>query len=149
MKIKYKHTNIIARDWKKLTTFYEKVLGCTRVPPERHLSGGWLAKGTGVKNAKFSGIHLRLPGLGKNGPTLEIYQYSKNKNKLIPVANQEGFSHIAFEVADIPTLLKEIKKCGGGTVGEITSHKIEEVGYLTFVYATDPEGNIIELQNWK
>ncbi len=56
---------------------------------------------------------------------------------------------MAFEVEDIPTLLKEIRKCGGGTVGEITSHTIEEVGYLTFVYATDPEGNIIELQNWK
>jgi predicted enzyme related to lactoylglutathione lyase len=65
------------------------------------------------------------------------------------VANQEGFSHIAFEVEDIPTLLKKIRKCGGGTVGKITSHKIEGVGYLTFVYSTDPEGNIIELQNWK
>ncbi len=149
MKIKYKHTNIIAHDWEKLTMFYEKVLGCTRVLPERHLSGKWLTKGTGVKNAKFSGIHLRLPGHGKNGPTLEIYQYSKNKEKLIPVANQEGFSHIAFEIEDIPTHLKEIRKYGGGTIGEITSHKIEDVGYLTFVYATDPEGNIIELQNWK
>ena len=79
MKIKYKHTNIIARDWKKLTTFYEKVLGCTRVPQKDTFQGDGWRKGTGVKNAKFSGIHLRLPCLGKNGPTLEIYQYSKIK----------------------------------------------------------------------
>ena len=61
----YKHINIVARDWDKLAMFYETVFGCERVLPERHLSGNWLDKGTGVKDAAFSGVHLRLPGWGR------------------------------------------------------------------------------------
>lgn len=149
MKSKYKHTNIIAQDWKKLARFYEDVFGCTQVPPERHLSGKWLEKGTGVKEAQLSGVHLRLPGYGDSGPTLEIYQYSYNEPRLSPVANRTGFAHIAFEVEDVDATLQIVKEHGGDSVGEITSHEVEGVGLLTFVYATDPEGNIIELQQWK
>jgi hypothetical protein len=32
MRAKYKHTNLIAGDWKKFAAFYEKVFGCTPVP---------------------------------------------------------------------------------------------------------------------
>ncbi len=73
MKARYKHTDLIARDWQRLAKFYEDVFGCARVPPERHPSGEWLAKGTAVKGA----------------------------------------------------------------------------GLLTFTYATDPEGNLLELQSWR
>jgi predicted enzyme related to lactoylglutathione lyase len=148
-KIKYKHTNIIAHDWQKLVVFYEQVFGCTRVPPERHLSGEWLAKGTGVPGAQFSGMHLRLPGWGENAPTLEIYQYSENMPKLPPVANREGFGHIAFEVEDVAEVAANVRKQGGSMVGEIVSAEVDGVGLLTFVYIADPEGNIIELQAWK
>lgn len=81
MKAKYKHTNIIAKDWRLLSKFYQEVLGCVLVPPERDLQGAWLDKGTGVPNAHFAGMHLRLPGFGESGPTLEIYQYSQNQPK--------------------------------------------------------------------
>jgi predicted enzyme related to lactoylglutathione lyase len=37
---------------------------------------------------------------------------------------------------------------GGGTVGDLVSVDIPEAGRLNFVYATDPEGNVIELQQW-
>ena len=149
MKAKYKHTNIVARDWKRLVRFYEKVFGCVRIPPERHLSGAWLEKGTGVPGAQFSGVHLLLPGCGENGPTLEIYQYSQNQAKPLPAANREGFGHIAFEVDDVATILEKIRQHGGDAVGEVASHKVEGVGLLVFVYATDPEGNIVELQKWQ
>ena len=148
-KIKYKHTNIVAHDWQKLVVFYEQAFGCVRVPPERHLSGEWLEKGTGVSGAKFSGVHLRLPGWGDAGPTLEIYQYSENAPKPLPVANREGFGHIAFEVEDVAAITVEVLKMGGSKVGEIASAEVDGVGMLTFVYLTDPEGNIIELQAWK
>jgi predicted enzyme related to lactoylglutathione lyase len=149
MKAKYKHTNIIAGDWKALAAFYEEVFDCVRVPPERHLSGAWLEKGTGVPNARFAGVHLRVPGYGENGPTLEIYQYSKNEAKPAPAANREGFAHIAFEVDDIEQATAEVLKNGGTKVGEVSASPVEGVGVLTFVYLADPEGNIIELQAWK
>ncbi len=148
MKAKYKHTNIIARDWRELAKFYENVFGCVRVPPERHMSGAWLEKGTGVVSARFSGVHLLLPGQGSDGPTLEIYEYSQNEAKLDPVANREGFGHIAFEVDDVVEALAEVKKHGGGAVGDVAFHEVEGGGLLSFIYATDPEGNILELQSW-
>jgi hypothetical protein len=33
-------------------------------------------------------------------------------------------------------------------VGEIVTTNIQDAGSITFVYARDPEGNIIELQKW-
>jgi predicted enzyme related to lactoylglutathione lyase len=147
--MKYKHTNIIARDWRALARFYEAVFGCIRVPPERHLEGEWLAKGTGVPGARFSGVHLRLPGFGESGPTLEIYQYSRNEPGAAPAANREGFSHIAFEVDDVAAGLERILEGGGSSLGAVVSQDLEGIGRLTFVYAADPEGNILELQSWK
>jgi glyoxylase I family protein len=148
MNIRFKHTNLVAEDWRKLSGFYQKVFHCVPVPPERHLSGDWLTQGTGVKDAEFSGVHLLLPGFGKGGPTLEIYQYGKNESKPSPVANREGFAHIAFEVADVAGQLERVIKHGGTSVGKVVSREVIDVGKLTFVYAADPEGNIIELQNW-
>jgi catechol 2,3-dioxygenase-like lactoylglutathione lyase family enzyme len=148
MKARYKHTNIIARDWRALAEFYQHVFGCVVVPPERHLSGAWLEKGTGVCDAQFSGVHLRLPGRGQDGPTLEIYQYSEIIPRPAIAANREGIGHIAFEVADVKQATAEVLRHGGSLVGEIASAKVEGVGALTFVYLADPEGNLIELQAW-
>jgi catechol 2,3-dioxygenase-like lactoylglutathione lyase family enzyme len=146
--MKYKHTNIVARDWRALAGFYENALGCVRVPPERRLSGPWLEKVTGVRSASLSGAHLRLPGFGEDGPTLEIFQYSHNESKLPPAANREGFSHLAFEVDDVGQAMAEVLEKGGGRIGEVSTTRVEGVGTLTVVYVSDPEGNIIELQSW-
>jgi len=149
MKVKYKHTNIVSSDWRSLSRFYQEVFGCIPVPPERNLSGDWLDTGTGIKGAHFEGIHLRLPGYGDNGPTLEICQYSKTLTKSSLAANREGFGHIAFEVDDIHKSTQEVLQHGGTRVGEIASAAVEGVGQISFVYLADPEGNIIELQVWK
>ncbi len=149
LKAKYVHTNIVARDWKKLSRFYEQVLGCIPVLPERHLSGEWLEKGTAVPNARIDGIHLRLPGYGEKGPTLEIFQYNPILHSQVTAANQAGFGHIAFSVEDVVTAQKATIRAGGRTVGEVVSLEVPGAGCVTFVYVTDPEGNIIELQQWQ
>jgi len=41
IKSKYKHTNIVAADWRKLAGFYQQVFGCEPVPPERAATGPW------------------------------------------------------------------------------------------------------------
>jgi catechol 2,3-dioxygenase-like lactoylglutathione lyase family enzyme len=149
MKAKYKHTNIVSANWQSLARFYQEVFGCALVPPERNLSGKWLDIGTGIKNAQLAGVHLRFPGYGNNGPTLEIYQYSHNEPKLPAAANREGIAHLAFEVDDVHEATIKVLQHGGTKVGDITSAEVEGVGLLTFVYLADPEGNIIELQAWK
>lgn len=149
MPTKYAHTNIISKDWKKLADFYIKVFDCKPVPPKRDLSGKWLEKGTGVKNAALKGMHLRLPGHGECGPTLEIYTYKEMLDKVEPPkANRKGYGHLAFEVDNVEALLEKVILHGGGKLGEIIENEVEGVGILTFTYATDPEGNIIEIQSW-
>jgi predicted enzyme related to lactoylglutathione lyase len=148
VKAKYKHTNIVAADWRQLARFYQEVFNCIMVPPERNLKGAWLEKGTGVAHAQFTGAHLRLPGYEEEGPTLEIYQYSQNVPRPPSVANREGITHLAFEVDDVEKALDLVLNHSGKKIGEITSSEVQGVGILTFVYCADPEGNIIELQAW-
>ena len=144
---KYVHTNIVSSDWEKLARFYEKVFGCIRVLPKRDLSGKWIDNGTGINDAHIRGIHLQLPGYDNNGPTLEIFQYNKADQKIIPRINRPGLAHIAFRVDDIDEALNTLLSEGGSKLGEVVSKDIEDIGYLTFVYTRDPEGNIIELQH--
>jgi len=147
MPTKYAHTNLIAKDWKKLSTFYQEVFGCTPIQPERDLSGEWLDKATGLHETHIRGIHLRLPGYGENGPTLEIFQYDSMPEHPSVNPNTPGFSHIAFAVDDVPATAQAVFKNGGSAVGEPMLREIPGVGLLTFQYVADPEGNIIELQN--
>jgi len=146
--IRYAHTNIISKNWKELAKFYEEVFDCTPVPPERSQSGQWLEEGAGVEGAELAGMHLRLPGYGDNGPTLEIYQYKHMKEKPEAAANRQGLGHLAFAVDDVSEMLDRIVAQGGQALGKITTATVTGAGNITFVYVTDPEGNIIELQKW-
>lgn len=147
--IKFVHTNIISRDWKALSHFYISVFGCEMLYPERDLSGEWIDAVTNIKDVHIRGIQLRLPGYS-NGPTLEIFQYDKFiEGGGVPDINRCGFAHIAFLVDDVEYYLSKLVENGGSRLGEVAKTRIEGVGLLTVVYARDPEGNIIELQNWK
>jgi predicted enzyme related to lactoylglutathione lyase len=149
MRIKYVHTNIIAKDWEKLAQFYIRVFGCQPVYPERDLTGEWINQATNIKDVHIRGIHLRLPGY-VDGPTLEIFQYNKqNESDDLPAINRPGFAHIAFSVEDVQSFYETLLQNGGSKLGDIVEKDIEGVGVLTVVYARDPEGNIIEIQNWK
>jgi len=149
MPIVYTHTNLISRDWRRLADFYQKVLDCVPVPPERDISGEWLEKATGVPNAHITGVHLRLPGHGDNGPTLEIFQYDPSPEHPEIRPNTPGFSHLAFSADDVEATVQVILNNGGSLVGEMAVRTVPGVGLLSFRYVTDPEGNILEIQNWK
>lgn len=149
IKAKYKHTNIVARDWRELAVFYKRIFGCTEVPPERAAIGEWVERCTGVPDAEVHGIHLRLPGYGDDGPTLEIFQYNKAQSRPDTAINRPGFAHLAFEVDDVEAARIEVTAAGGKCVGEMVTVDIPDAGIITFIYMTDPEGNIIELQKWE
>ena len=146
--MRFAHTNIAAKDWKRLSDFYVKVFNCVKKVPERNLSGDWLDQATGLTNARLAGIHLLLPGYGTNGPTLEIFTYESTHASELAMANNTGYTHIAFEVEDVETTLNHALSNGAELLGKVTEKIIENVGALKFVYFRDPEGNIIEIQSW-
>ena len=146
--IRYAHTNLIAADYRRLAQFYQAVFGCVPLPPARDLSDAWLADATGVRGASLTGLHMRLPGHGDRGPTLEIFQYSEQPERAPIAANRPGFGHIAFEVDDVAAVRQHVLDAGGSDVGKTVTADIEGAGCITFTYVADPEGNIIELQRW-
>jgi predicted enzyme related to lactoylglutathione lyase len=145
---RYAHTNLIARDWRRLAGFYQSVFGCVPVPPERDLSGPTIEAGTGVPGATLAGVHLRLPGAGAEGPTLEIFSYSPPADGSASAVNCPGFAHIAFAVASVADAREEVLAAGGKAVGEVVTTIISTGAQVTWCYVTDPEGNIVELQAW-
>ena len=148
IRAKYVHTNLIARDWKRLVRFYSEVFGCEPKGPERDMSGAWLDDVTSLRDAHLTGVHLRLPGYGGDGPTLEIFGYDQLIESELPAPNRCGFAHIAFAVDNVDEALQAVIDAGGGAVGNIAATKVDGVGTLRVVYARDPEGNIVELQKW-
>lgn len=145
---RFGHLNLIARDWRRLADFYERVFGCIPVPPERHLQGPDVAAATGVPNAVFRGIHLRLPGGGPTGPTLEIFEYEPSIPGSLSAVNRPGFGHICFAVPDVEAAQVTVLANGGGAIGQRITTRTADGREVTWVYLTDPEGNVIELQHW-
>lgn len=146
---RFAHTNLIAKDWRSLARFYTDLFGCVLVPPERDYSGSALQRGTGIPGAALQGAHLRLPGFGAHGPTLEIFTYSSSPERQSAAPNVPGFGHIAFEVDSVADARSQVLTAGGRAVGEIVTSTTSAGTEVTWCYVTDPEGNIIELQSWK
>ncbi|MFQ6024202.1 MAG: VOC family protein [Acidiferrobacterales bacterium] len=145
---RYLHTNLTVLDIKRMLEFYQQVFGCTPVRSEQDLSGQWLEDITGIPSAELRYVHLRLPGYGDGGPELELNQYRNPMEHPRTAADRTGFGHIAFAVDDVRAALDAVIAAGGGSIGDPVTVDIPGRGRLTEVYATDPEGNIIELQHY-
>jgi predicted enzyme related to lactoylglutathione lyase len=145
---RYGHTNLIAHDWRRLADWYERLFGCTPVPPERDYAGPDLSRGTGITDAALKGVHLRLPGHGDDGPTLEIYTFASTSGGQEPAIDRPGFGHIAFAVADVEDARRRVLDEGGSPVGDVVTLTTADGRRVTWCYVTDPEGNVVELQSW-
>ena len=62
--------------------------------------------------------------------------------------NTYGIAHIAFEVDDVAKTLEKLLEKGGRMIGELVQADYPNGLRATLVYATDIEGNILELQSW-
>ncbi len=145
--LRYVHTNIIARDSRKLIEFYKNVFQCKSIGETRDLRGEWLDRLTGITDAHIVGEHLCLPGYESDHPTLEIFSYEVMEDSCSAI-NKSGLAHLAFEVDHVENTLQLVLQNGGGQIGELVKTEYPDGRKAVFVYATDCEGNIIELQSW-
>ena len=149
MSYRYTHININSPDWERLAQFYINVFDCKHVPPLRHLYGEWFEKASGIPGAEVYGTHIALPGYGENGPTIEIFTHTNQLGDHSNPFQHQGFGHIAIHVDDVEVVYKKLLIHGGSSDGEIVSNYYDSLGKtLTMIYAKDPDGNIIEIQNW-
>ena len=141
--MKFSHVNMVARDTDKLADFYKTVFDCNDLYPRKDLSGEPISKCNGVPNAEIYAAWLSLPGV--ESTFLEIFQYKNIHDRPNPLVNQPGYGHISFEVEDIHATYDAIIKAGGWSLGEVRNFGTEEAPAF-YVYARDPEGNVIELE---
>jgi catechol 2,3-dioxygenase-like lactoylglutathione lyase family enzyme len=139
---RYAHTNLIAEDWRRLADFYATVFGCVPVTKEYNVRHETLDAGVRIAGAHLRGLHMRLPGCGDDGPTIEIFNYTSLEGRAKTAANRPGYGHIAFKVTDIAEARKAVIAAGGREFGEVVTLP---GGLTTWCYVTDPEGNLIEL----
>ena len=145
---RFGHVNVIGSDWRRLASFYTELFGCELVPPERDYRSADLDAATRIAGAHLTGAHLRLPGHGTAGPTLEIYQYDSVEPAPPARIDRAGWGHIAFQVSDVPAALDQVVVAGGGRFGDVVTLTTADRRHVTWCYATDPDGNVIELQAW-
>lgn len=145
---KYVHTNLVARDWRRLADFYIGTFGCEEVPPERDYRGDRVDAVTGLTGAHVRGVHLKLPGYPEGGPTLEIFEYAQAAAGGPSPIHRHGFAHIAFLVDSVEDARQEMLAQGGSALGETVTMTIATGARVTLVYMRDPEDNIVELQAW-
>ena len=146
---KYLHTNLTVNEIERMQAFYVDVFGCVPVRGIQHLTGEWIESITAVTNGEIKYVHLRFPGHGDGGPELELIQYLNPTKDFDITPDTLGFGHLSFSVNDVHAALDAVVKAGGGRVGEVVTVDVPKRGRLTEVYATDPEGNIIELQSYE
>ena len=145
----FHHTNIVSHDPHRLAQFYIDVFDCVLEGPERNLHGDWIERGTGLPGAQITGLMLTLPGFGNPGPRLEIFKVAGADAATPAQVTRPGLMHLCFEVDDAHETLDRILAAGGQRQGEIVdSGTIPGVGRADFVYARDPDGNIVELVAW-
>jgi catechol 2,3-dioxygenase-like lactoylglutathione lyase family enzyme len=145
---RFGHVNVTSRDWRRLATFYTEVFGCELVPPERDIRSADLDAATGLHDAHLTGAHLRLPGYGAAGPTIEIFSYDELQPNPGTEVARAGWGHVAFQVPNVPAAVEAVQAAGGGRVGAVITTRTADGRRVTWCYATDPDGNIVELQAW-
>jgi catechol 2,3-dioxygenase-like lactoylglutathione lyase family enzyme len=145
---RFGHVNVTTDDWRRLATFYTDVFGCELVPPERDIRSADLDAATGLRDAHLTGAHLRLPGHGDTGPTIEIFTYDALEAHPDARVDRPGWGHLAFQVPDVPAAVDAVIAAGGARVGQVITTQTKDGRQVTWGYTTDPDGNIVELQAW-
>lgn len=141
---KFRHVAIIAQDLEVMKKFYTEILGFKCVK-EIKISSDDFQCGIGVKNSSANGIVLQLPDTDVE---LEIFQIEPQRTPSDEIShtNSPGIRHISFQVENIQSCYDELTKLGIKFIEKpITVLDPKELAGFSFTYFTDPEGNIIEL----
>lgn len=155
------HVNIVVRDLDAMVGFYRDVLGMT-VAKRVTISGDWIASVIGLADAAANApaphvraevVYLDLPG----GPRIELIDYQQPAGDRPPgldAPHTHGLRHLAFAVDDIDVASTKLASAGVALVGSAQRVPDSQVTYAggvrkRLVYFRDPEGNLLELCEYR
>lgn len=145
------HVAIVVKDLNVMQNYYTVLLDAIKTK-DIILNSEQFRNGVGVPNAIARTIHIYSKCVNL---TIELTQYSfpllaENKKRLHAV-NRLGYGHLSFEVSNINDVYQHLEEsgCKVNKVSSEISTVMSDVKKICFAYIRDPEGNIIELINYK
>lgn len=146
------HVNLVVRDLAAMKSFYEYVLGF-RVTKEVTISGEWIDDVVGLQGVVADVVYLDL----SNGPRIELIRYRQPLGTTpdrLSWPNTAGLRHIAFRVSEIGPVINVLHAAGVPTRSPVATVPQAQVSYAggarkRLVYFEDPEGNLLELCEYK
>jgi catechol 2,3-dioxygenase-like lactoylglutathione lyase family enzyme len=147
------HVNLVVRDLGRLEAFYQSALGL-KITKRVTISGEWIDRTVGLSNVRAQVVYLELPA----GPRIELIRYdsppSPDASADAQSPNATGPRHIAFRVDGIDELVERLRNAGVEFFSQVQTVPDSQVTYTDgvrkrLVYFRDPEGNILELCEYR
>ncbi|HEX8521680.1 MAG TPA: VOC family protein [Tepidisphaeraceae bacterium] len=146
------HVNLVVTDLDRMIDFYTILLGL-KVTKRVTISGDWVAATVGLAEVHADVVYLELP----EGPRIELIRYNApalQRPADIDRPNAPGLRHFAFAVSDIDGIVSRLRERGVKFFSDIQSVPTTQVTYAggvrkRIVYFQDPEGNLLELCEYR
>ena len=131
------HVGVPVSNTEKSLEFYQDALGLEFLS-SREISGDHISSGVEVPNAK-----IKVTLLKSNNLMVELLEYLEPKGQKFDRNNNDaGSMHIAFNVKDIDTTYRNLKKLGYKCNQKPYPSSVPK-GWAWF-YARDPDGITVE-----
>jgi catechol 2,3-dioxygenase-like lactoylglutathione lyase family enzyme len=146
------HVNIVVHDLPRMLDFYTRALGL-REAMRVTISGEWIDRTVALRGAQAECVYLELP----NGPRVELLKYLNPPASRPPelgTSNTPGLRHMAFRVDDIDAAVARLREADVTFFSGVQDVPTSQVTYAggvrkRLVYFHDPEGNLLELCEYK
>jgi len=147
------HVNIVVQDLDRMVAFYRDALGLKETKRVT-ISGSWVASTVGLPEVQADVVYLDLA----SGPRVELIRYNRpamERPAGIDRPNAPGLRHIAFRVDDIEAVVERLRAVGvrffSDGVQQVPETQVTYAGGIRkrLIYFTDPEGNLLELCEFK
>ena len=149
------HVNIVVEDLERMVAFYRDALGLKETKRVT-ITGDWVAATVGLSEVHADVVYLDFA----SGPRIELIRYNRPSP---PVArpsgvdrpNAPGLRHIAFRIDDIDATVARLQRAGvkffSRDVQQVPDTQVTYAGGIRkrLIYFADPEGNILELCEYK
>ena len=146
------HVNLVVQDLEGMTAFYRDVLGLA-VTKRVTISGDWVSATVGLADVHADVVYLDFP----SGPRVELIHYTRptlDRPANVDLPNAPGIRHLAFKVDDIDAAADRLRRTGVKLFSDVQTVPDAQVTYAggirkRLVYFQDPEGNLLELCEYK
>jgi catechol 2,3-dioxygenase-like lactoylglutathione lyase family enzyme len=146
------HVNIVVQDLERMVAFYREALGL-RETKRVTITGDWVARTVGLAEVHADVVYLDLEA----GPRIEMIRYNRpaaDRPAGVDRPNAPGLRHIAFGVEDIDAAVARLRSAGVRFFADVQQVPDTQVTYAggvrkRLVYFSDPEGNVLELCEYK